>query len=150
MGIRTNIVSKNGNPPISYNILQGESNKFPKNIILDANYVDDIEANLQEQIDNIKSKSDVVDIVADKSELDQYDTSELSNNNIIKVLSDETQGGHTTYYKWNEAENQFEYVGQEGSYYTITEIDGMMANIEQHFDEFIDVDVEEEEIQFNP
>lgn len=80
-------------------------------------------SNLQSQIDAITSSSDVTDVVGTHTELEAYNTSGLSNNSIIKVLSDETQGGATTYYKWviSGSSGSWELIGQEGPYYTITQ-----------------------------
>ena len=66
--------------------------------ILDRQHGDN---NLQRQIDAITSKSDVVDVVSDYSDLTVYDTSSLNSNDIIKVLEDETDNDATTYYRWS-------------------------------------------------
>ena len=81
-----------------------------------------------EEIEAIEAASDVVDIVGTKSELDSYDTSKLSGNDIIKVLQDETHDNATTYYRWNEASNTFTYIGAEGPYYTSSETDTLLAD----------------------
>ena len=73
---------------------------------------------LQAQIDGISASSDVVDIVGTYAELQQYDTQHLKDNDIIKVLQDETQGGATTYYRWSTSTSTFTLIGQEGPYYT--------------------------------
>ena len=73
---------------------------------------------LQAQIDGISASSDVVDIVGTYAELQQYDTQSLKDNDIVKVLQDETQGGATTYYRWSTTTNTFTLIGQEGPYYT--------------------------------
>ena len=73
---------------------------------------------LQQQIDGISASSDVVDIVGTYAELQQYDTQHLKDNDIIKVLQDETQGGATTYYRWSTHTSTFTLIGQEGPYYT--------------------------------
>lgn len=84
-------------------------------------YVDAADNNLQEQIDAISAASDVVDIVGTYADLQNYDTSSLKANDIVKVLADETRGGATTYYRWSN--NAFTYVGSEGPYYTKSEAD---------------------------
>lgn len=56
--------------------------------------------NLQTQIDAISASSDVADVVGTYADLQAYDTSKLTDNAIIKVLKDETQGGASTYYRW--------------------------------------------------
>ena len=74
--------------------------------------------NLQSEIDAIVAASDVKDIVGTKAELDNYDTSTLGDNDIIKVLQDETQQDQTTYYRWGAAAEAFTLIGAEGPYYT--------------------------------
>ncbi len=73
---------------------------------------------LQQQIDGISASSDVVDIVGTYAELQAYDTQHLKDNDIVKVLQDETQGGATTYYRWSTSTQTFTLIGQEGPYYT--------------------------------
>lgn len=80
------------------------------------------------EIESIEAASDVVDIVGTKSELDSYDTSKIGDNDIIKVLQDETRDDATTYYRWNEASNTFTYIGAEGPYYTSSETDTLLAD----------------------
>lgn len=79
--------------------------------------------NLQSQIDAITSSSDVTDVVGTYAELQAYNTSGLTDKSIIKVLSDETQGGATTYYRWvvSGSSGSWQLIGQEGPYYTITQ-----------------------------
>jgi len=55
---------------------------------------------LQSQIDTIVSKSDVVDLVGTYAELMVYDTHELGDDDVIKVLQDETNSQATTYYRF--------------------------------------------------
>lgn len=83
----------------------------------------DADTALQEQIDAITSKSDVVDVVSTKAALDNYDISKLNDNDVIKVLKDESQSNATTYYRWNASEEKFTFIGAEGPYYTVTEAD---------------------------
>ena len=73
---------------------------------------------LQGQIDAISASSDVVDIVGTYVDLQNYDTQHLKDNDIIKVLQDETQGNATTYYRWSTSTQTFTLIGQEGPYYT--------------------------------
>ena len=71
------------------------------------------------EIENIQASSDVVDIVGTYAELQAYDTSKLADNDVIKVLRDETHDNAISYYRWNEASDQFVYVGSQGPYYSI-------------------------------
>lgn len=86
---------------------------------------------LQTQIDAITASSDVVDIVGTYEELEEYDTSGLTDNDIIKVISDETVGGATAYYRWEN--HEWVYIGAEGPYYTKNETDALL-------DQKLDVD----------
>ena len=73
---------------------------------------------LQSQIDAITVSSDVKDVVGTHADLENYDTSTLGNNDIIKVLQDETQDDETTYYRWSTSTETFTLIGAEGPYYT--------------------------------
>ena len=84
------------------------------------------DTSLQGQIDAITASSDVKDIVGTHAELEGYDTSTLGNNDIIKVLQDETQGGATTYYRWNATNQTFSLIGEEGPYYTKSQTDTLL------------------------
>lgn len=79
-----------------------------------------------DEIEEIKSASDVVDVVGTYAALESYDTSTLNDNDILKVLQDETHNGATTYYRWNENTSSFSYVGEVGPYYTKDEIDALL------------------------
>lgn len=79
------------------------------------------------EIEEIEMSSDVVDIVGTYAELQQYDTSKLHDNDIIKVLRDETHQNETAYYRWSIATETFSYVGSEGPYYTESEVDALLA-----------------------
>ncbi|MBR2248681.1 MAG: hypothetical protein IKE89_03445 [Bacilli bacterium] len=86
--------------------------------------------NLQGQIDAITSSSDVKDIVGTYTELQNYDTSTLGNDDIIKVLQDSTHSDAMTYYRWviTSGTGSWNYIGQEGPYYTKSEIDTTLQN----------------------
>lgn len=84
------------------------------------------DTNLQSQIDSITASSDVKDIVGTKAELNSYDTSTLGNNDIIKVLQDESEDDATTYYRWNATTSQFTLIGEEGPYYTKAQADTLL------------------------
>ena len=78
---------------------------------------------LQGQIDAITSATDVKDIVGTYADLQNYDTQHLGNNDIIKVLQDSTHNDAMTYYRWLKDTSTWQYIGQEGPYYTKSEID---------------------------
>lgn len=78
---------------------------------------------LQNQIDAITSKSDVVDIVGTYAQLIAHETASLGDNDIIKVLNDETHDNAPSYYRWNKTASTWSYVGSESVAYTKGEAD---------------------------
>lgn len=100
---------------------------------LDGRIDDEIEArsnaddNLQSQIDTIKASSDVVDIVGTYAELEEYDTSKLNDNDIVKVLEDETHDDDITYYRWSTSTETFSFVGSLSAYYSKGETDTLLS-----------------------
>lgn len=92
-------------------------------IATEAETRDAADLNLQEQIDAISSASDVVDVVGTYAELQNYDTSRLGNNDIIKVLTDKTHDNAISYYRWNDTTETFTYIGSQGPFYTKSETD---------------------------
>ena len=92
-------------------------------IATEAETRDAADLDLQGQIDAISSASDVVDVVGTYAELQGYDTSKLSDNDIIKVLTDETHDDAISYYRWNDTANAFTYIGSQGPFYTKSETD---------------------------
>lgn len=92
-------------------------------IATEAETRDAADLDLQGQIDAISSASDVVDVVGTYAELQSYDTSKLSDNDIIKVLTDETHDDAISYYRWSDATNAFIYIGSQGPFYTKSETD---------------------------
>lgn len=92
-------------------------------IATEAETRDAADLNLQGQIDAISSASDVVDVVGTYAELQDYDTSKLSDNDIIKVLIDETHDDAISYYRWNGTTDVFTYIGSQGPFYTKSETD---------------------------
>ena len=75
---------------------------------------------LQNQIDAIVASSDVKDIVGTYTDLQNYDTTTLGNNDIIKVLVDSTHSDATSYYRWviTGGVGAWSYIGSEGPYLT--------------------------------
>ena len=81
---------------------------------------------LQGQIDAITSSSDVVDIVGTYAELEAYDTQHLKDNDVIKVLQDETHNDAMTYWRWSKTNETWTYIGSEGPYYTKSETNTLL------------------------
>lgn len=77
-------------------------------------------------VEDLTLRSDVVDIVGTYQDLQSYDTSKLTVNDVIKVLQDNTHDNASTYYKWNGT--SFDFIGEEGPYYTQTEVDAKLDN----------------------
>lgn len=98
------------------------------NKLIDKEYVDTADNDLQSQIDTIEAKSDVTDIVGTYAELQAYDTSKLTDGDVIKVLKDETQNDAITYYRWiiTGGVGTFDLIGSEGPYYTVAETDTLL------------------------
>lgn len=91
----------------------------------------DADAQLQYNIDQVaddleelKNSPDVVDIVHTYADLQAYDTSTLGEDDIIRVLNDETHDGASAYYKW--ANNAWTFIGITGPYYTKLETDTLL------------------------
>lgn len=85
------------------------------------------DAELQDEIDELRNSPDVVDIVATYAALQAYDTSRLTDKDIIRVLADETHDGASTYYRWSTDTETFAYIGKVGDYYTKAEVDTALA-----------------------
>lgn len=69
---------------------------------------------VEEEVERLENNPDVVDIVATYQDLQDYDTSELTDKDIIRVLEDSTHDNSSTYYRWNAATSQFDFVGEIG------------------------------------
>lgn len=67
---------------------------------------------VEEEVERLENNPDVVDIVATYQDLQNYDTSGLTDKDIIRVLEDSTHNNNSTYYRWNAATNQFDFVGE--------------------------------------
>lgn len=72
-------------------------------------------------VEDLTLRNDVVDVVGTYQDLQSYDTSKLTVNDVIKVLQDNTHDDASTYYKWNGT--SFDFIGEEGPYYTQTQVD---------------------------
>lgn len=94
---------------------------------------DNIDAVAQD-LEDFKNSPDVVDIVATYIDLQAYDTSSLGNNDVIRVLADETHDGASAYYRWDRTNNQWVFVGIAGPYYTKGEVDAAIREVEDDID----------------
>lgn len=86
-------------------------NTKTQNLILGvANRIMDVE----DEVEELKNNPDVVNIVDTYQDLQNYDTSTLTDKDIIRVLEDSTHSNSSTYYRWNATTNQFDYIGEAG------------------------------------
>lgn len=100
-----------------------------QNITNEATARENADNGLQTQIDALSAASDVKDIVGTYAELQNYDTSTLGNNDIIKVLNDSTHEGAPSYYRWSTATQTFTYIGSESASYTKAQADAKFETI---------------------
>ena len=98
------------------------------------------DANLQGQIDALTVSSDVIDVLGTYQDLQNYDTSHVKANDIIKVLQDSTHNNAMSYYRWVVADNvgAWVYVGSEGPYYTKSEADALLNDKQNTEDNSLD------------
>lgn len=98
------------------------------------------DANLQGQIDALTVSSDVIDVLGTYQDLQNYDTSHVKANDIIKVLQDSTHSNAMSYYRWVVADNvgAWVYVGSEGPYYTKSEADALLNDKQNTEDNSLD------------
>lgn len=94
----------------------------PYRTATDQNVIDN---QLQGQIDAITTKSDVSGVVGTHAELVAIPEEDLFENDIYKVLADETLSGARAYYKWTGSE--WELIGTESPSYTKSEADALFA-----------------------
>lgn len=87
---------------------RGCCNTKTQSYVLDA--IDRVQG-LEDEVDELKNNPDVVDIVATYQDLQNYDTSTLTDKDIIRVLADETHSGDSTYYRWDESTETFTLIG---------------------------------------
>ena len=99
-------------------------NTKTQNLILGvANRIMDVE----DEVEELKNNPDVVDIVETYADLQNYDTSTLTDKDIIRVLQDETHDGDSTYYRYSTSTGEFTYVGESKQYTDFVGTDGQTA-----------------------
>ena len=108
------------------NVVNNAVGTISNNLQIEETARQNADINLQNQIDSIVASSDVVDIVGTYQELLNYDTSHLGDNDIIKVLVDNTHNNATSYFRFKKSTNTWQYIGSEGPYYTKSETDTLL------------------------
>ena len=81
------------------------------------------------EVKRMKAAAIVADVVAvydntatdqnysgSESDLQHYDTSDMTAKDIVMVLHDETHKGNASYYRWNKATSLFEYEISESKF----------------------------------
>ena len=93
---------------------------------------DNADQAIWQEIETLELSSDVTDIVGTYTDLENYDTSTLTNDDIIKVLSDSTHSNAIAYYRWVVVGNvgSWNYIGGEGPYYTQSQVDNLITSSE--------------------
>lgn len=83
---------------------------------------------LDGRIDTVEASSDVTDVVGTYSDLQSYDTSALTDNDIIKVLEDSTHDNAISYYRWSTTSETFTYIGSLGPFPTKDYVDNTFSD----------------------
>ena len=99
---------------------------------------------LQGEIDEIRNNPDVADIVPTYAALQDYDTSTLTDKDIIRVLVDSTHGGASTYYRWSTSTETFTYIGEVGDYYTKSQTDALLSEKQDELTAGDNITIEDE------
>ena len=100
---------------------KGCCNTKTQGYILDA--IDRVQ-NVEDDVEELKNNPDVVDIVDTYADLEAYDTSSLTDKDIIRVLQDSNYNNNSTYYRWNATTNQFDFIGEAGSGVNVVQATG--------------------------
>lgn len=79
---------------------------------------------VEDEVEELKNNPDVVDIVDTYADLQAYDTSHLSDNDIIRVLADETHSGNSTYYRFTKSSGTWTFIGEVVSGPTVVQTTG--------------------------
>lgn len=118
------------------------NNKDVSNLVTQSEFSGEItnrenaDINLQRQIDALVVSSDVIDVVGTYTDLENYNTQHVKENDIIKVLQDSTHNNEMTYYRWIIVDHvgSWSYVGSEGSTYTKSEVNTLLNDKQNTID----------------
>ena len=84
---------------------------------------------VEDEVERLENNPDVADIVATYADLQAYDTSQLTDKDVIRVLQDETHDGDSTYYRWSTSTQTWTYIGESKQYTNFVGTDGTAAGI---------------------
>lgn len=82
---------------------------------------------VEDEVERLENNPDVADIVATYADLQAYDTSQLTDKDVIRVLQDETHDGDSTYYRWSTETQTWTYIGESKQYTDFVGTDGTTA-----------------------
>lgn len=84
---------------------------------------------VEDEVERLENNPDVVDIVATYADLQNYDTSGLTDKDVVRVLQDETHNGDSTYYRWSTTAQTWTYIGESKQYVDFVGTDGTNAGV---------------------
>lgn len=111
-----------------YEQLQSQVGDVSEALSAETSARENADIGLQGQIDALTVSSGVIDVLGTYQDLQNYDTTHVKEDDIIKVLQDSTHSNAMSYYKWVITSNvgAWVYVGSEGPFYTKSEADTLL------------------------
>lgn len=106
--------------------LQRELNNVEEALSEETSAREAADAAIEQEIEDLRNEPDVVDIVGTYADLQAYNTSDLGDKDIIRVLVDETHDDESTYYRWNKTPQTWTYIGAIDGYYTKDQTDTLL------------------------
>lgn len=106
--------------------LQRELNDVEEALSEETSAREAADAAIEQEIEDLRNEPDVVDIVGTYADLQAYNTSDLGDKDIIRVLVDETHDDESTYYRWNKTPQTWTYIGAIDGYYTKDQTDTLL------------------------
>ena len=107
--------------------LQRELNDVEEALSEETSAREAADAAIEQEIEDLRNEPDVVDIVGTYADLQAYNTSDLGDKDIIRVLVDETHDDESTYYRWDKTPQTWTYIGAIDGYYTKDQTDTLLS-----------------------
>lgn len=104
--------------------ITGSGNTKTQNYLVDA--INRVQ-NLEDEVERLENNPDVADIVATYSDLENYDKTQLTDKDVIRVLQDSTHNDESTYYRYDATTGEFTYIGTSKQYTNFVGTDGTVA-----------------------